>query len=262
MRNFSIYKKCITIRKFEEYLLKVFDKGVLRGTTHTCIGQELLPVLVAEFRVDGDVVIGNHRSHGHYLSISGNYNGLLAEIIGDSSGINRGHGGSQHIFDENIVIEFIGDGTFGEGIVYEAMNLASLVKAPLLLVLEDNGIAQTTDTKLTTSGTIEGRARAFGFDYIFADSIDPRNLEKAVEAAISRVRIARLPLLLHVRSYRLGPHSKGDDTRSEHDLESLWRRDPISFLEKELTVTEIEIANSEAREILNNVIRKLQLPLL
>ena len=61
-----------------------------------------------------------------------------------------------------MVAVVIGDGTLGQGLLYESLNLASVWELPVLFVVENNGIAQTTPTSATTGGTIEGRAVAFG----------------------------------------------------------------------------------------------------
>ena len=40
---------------------------------------------------------------------------------------------------DNIVVVFIGDGTLGEGVVYETFNLAMLLEIPLLIVCASGG---------------------------------------------------------------------------------------------------------------------------
>ena len=141
------------IRSVEQRLLKLFSEGKLFGTVHTCIGQEWTGVAVAESLKEGDLIFSNHRCHGHYLARTGDVEGLIAEIMGKQSGMCAGRGGSQHICSNgffsngiqggitpvagglafaqrlrganNITVVFIGDGTLGEGVVYETMNIAS-----------------------------------------------------------------------------------------------------------------------------------------
>jgi TPP-dependent pyruvate/acetoin dehydrogenase alpha subunit len=52
-----------------------------------------------------------------------------------------------------VAVAFLGDGTLGEGVLYEALNMASLWEAPILFVLENNGIAQTTPVELAWQET-------------------------------------------------------------------------------------------------------------
>lgn len=84
------------IRHFENLLLRMFAEGRLNGTTHTCLGQEYVPVSLAPL-LDGDHVLSNHRGHGHYLALFRDPAGLLAEIMGRAGAVCSGVGGSQHI---------------------------------------------------------------------------------------------------------------------------------------------------------------------
>src|SRR5580704_964002 len=181
--NTELFKRAATIRHFEETLLGLFSEGKLSGTVHTCIGQELCALAVVDNLREGDWIFSNHRCHGHYLAWSDDVRGLLAEIMGKRSGICGGRGGSQHLYRDQflsngvqggavpiaagcalalsrfkdsdfIATAFIGDGTLGEGVVYETLNLARKLGVPLLVVLEKNGYAQSTNTATTISGHI------------------------------------------------------------------------------------------------------------
>ena len=96
----NIYRKLVLIRKFEEKILDLFSKGLLFGTTHTSIGQEAIAVALSECLTKKDIVISNHRCHGHYLAITEDVYGLMAEIMGKDTGICGGRGGSQHLCKE------------------------------------------------------------------------------------------------------------------------------------------------------------------
>jgi 2-oxoisovalerate dehydrogenase E1 component len=248
-----LLQKALGIRLFEQRLLKLFSEGRLFGTVHTCIGQEWTGVALAEHLRPGDVIFSNHRCHGHYLARTGNYTGLFAELMGREGGICKGRGGSQHICDANvfsngvqggimpvsagiawakklgrtgdIVVACIGDGTLGEGAVYETMNIAAKWEIPLLIVLENNLYAQSTDQKDTLSGEIEARARAFGISTLRGDTWDPLALTEQMGVAVETVRRECRPLFLEVDTYRLMGHSKGDDNRDKAEVQSYWERD-------------------------------------
>ena len=75
------------VRTVEEQLLQLFAEGKLSGTTHTCIGQEMAAVaLAAALDRRTDVVVSNHRCHGHYLAWTDDPDGLLAEVMGKATG--------------------------------------------------------------------------------------------------------------------------------------------------------------------------------
>ena len=144
----------VLIRAVEERLLRLFAEGKVAGTTHTCIGQELSAVMLADsLDRERDIIFSNHRCHGHFIAWTGDVEGLIAEVMGRRTGVCRGIGGSQHLcgrqFFSNgvqggivpvsagiayaqklsqsggIVAVCVGDGTLGEGVVYETFNIAS-----------------------------------------------------------------------------------------------------------------------------------------
>src|SRR5487761_2144406 len=258
----SLYAFGHLIRLTEELILDQFSRGLVSGTTHTCLGQELAAMAVVRALDDPeDVVLSNHRNHGHFLTYCGNFLGLVAEIMGREAGVCGGWGGSQHLayrhFHSNgvqggmmgigaglalahklrhstgLVTAIIGDGTLGQGLVYEAMNLASVWSAPLLVVVENNGIAQTTESRHTVSGDIEARGAAFGFTtWRFSDD-EPDFCDK-VDAVVAQVRGSRRPGFVVLDTRRMGPHSKGDDLREAEELAGIRTRDPLQALGRRL----------------------------
>jgi 2-oxoisovalerate dehydrogenase E1 component len=263
------------IRLTEQLILDQFARGLVSGTTHTCLGQELAAMAVVRaLDHPEDAVLSNHRNHGHFLTYSGDFLGLVAEIMGRKAGVCGGRGGSQHLawshFHSNgvqggmtgigaglalarklratgaLVATIVGDGTLGQGLLYEAMNLASVWQAPMLVVVENNGIAQTTCTGDTIGGSIEARGAAFGLPtWRFADD-DPDFCRK-VAAVVAEVREARAPGFLVLDTRRMGPHSKGDDLRNRDELEVIRQRDPLLAMGRRLDSqlrSEIEARNA------------------
>ncbi|GAB1511101.1 thiamine pyrophosphate-dependent dehydrogenase E1 component subunit alpha [Actinophytocola sp. KF-1] len=242
----------LTIRHFEMLLLRMFGEGQLNGTTHTCLGQEYIPVALEPLLAD-DFVLSNHRGHGHYLARFRDPAGLLAEIMGRAGAVCAGVGGSQHLHRERflstgvqgqslpvavgiglhykrtgagrIAVAYIGDGTWGEGAVYEALNMAALWRVPVLVVVEHNGIAQSTPTPLQMAGSIAVRAAAFGADFLEITGHDVAEIRTRVAPVVTWVREQHRPAVLQFTTRRLGPHSKGDDTRPAEELEPLWAAD-------------------------------------
>src|SRR5512137_967002 len=115
----ELYRMMFTIRRFEETVLANFSKGVFFGTTHTCLGQEANAVGVLSCLQESDVVFSNHRCHGHFLAYGGDPRALFAELMGRSTGVCGGRGGSQHLHWRN----FYSNGVQG-GIVPIATGMA------------------------------------------------------------------------------------------------------------------------------------------
>jgi 2-oxoisovalerate dehydrogenase E1 component len=236
----------LLIRRFEERLLSEFSTGRLVGTTHTYIGQEANAAAIFAAADPGDVVFSNHRCHGHFLAYGGDPYQLAAELMGKATGLVGGRGGSQHIqwcnFYSNgiqggivpvatgmamaekiaqtgkLALVFLGDGTLGEGAVYESLNLASLWSLPVVYIVENNRYAQTTPTELAIAGSMTARFEAFGIKTWELDSPDVLSVMDVAREALTFSRQATRPVAVILHTYRFAAHSKGDDVRDAAEV--------------------------------------------
>jgi TPP-dependent pyruvate/acetoin dehydrogenase alpha subunit len=256
--NIRLYRSMLRIRRFEETVLENFSKGLFNGTTHTYLGQEANATGVLDHLAGGDIVVSNHRCHGHFLAYGGEPRSLFAELMGKASGVCGGRGGSQHLHWRNfysngvlggtapiaagmalaeklkgsrsVVVAFLGDGALGEGVLYESLNMASLWQAPILYILENNRIAQTTPTRLALAGSIPARFSAFDIPAVELDSSDVLEIWSTASELVAEVRRALKPQALILHTCRFGPHSKGDDTRPAEEIaEMRASRDPLTI---------------------------------
>ncbi|MDQ7247163.1 thiamine pyrophosphate-dependent dehydrogenase E1 component subunit alpha [Dongia sedimenti] len=252
----GFYEKMVLINTVESSLLNLFAEGLLRGTVHTCLGQEAIPTGVCAALEPGrDIVCSNHRGHGHFLAFGGEARPLIAEIMGDASGVCRGIGGSQHIqlgnFYSNgilggmspvatgmalaekrkgsggVVVQFLGDGALAEGVVSEAFNMAALWSLPILFAVESNGFAQSTPTALEHAGKLSARGAPYGIPITELDGNDVLAVHAAAQEAVGAARGAGGPQILFMNTYRLGPHSKGDDPRDPAEIARHAEQAPI-----------------------------------
>lgn len=256
--DLDLYRRLYLIRRFEETVLENFPKGVFFGTTHTALGQEANAVgVITPLRSD-DVIFSNHRCHGHFLAYGGDPRALFAELMGRATGVCGGRGGSQHLHWRNfysngvqggivpiavggalaekingggaLTVVFIGDGTLGEGALYEALNLAALWSTPALFVVENNRIAQTTPIEHALAGKIADRFQAFGIPVCELDTADVLQILPAAHRLAREARASRAPRALILNTHRFGPHSKGDDTRPAETVDRIRRdHDPLTI---------------------------------
>lgn len=259
--NHRIIKEALRIRKVEEKFLELFSQGKLNGTVHTCVGQEFSAVAFAGQLKKKDFIFSNHRCHGHYIAFTGDTRGLLAELLGKASGTCGGIGSSQHLCHNNffsngiqggivpvaagyalgnklkqngaIGLVFIGDGTLGEGALYETMNIISKWEIPLLIVCENNQYAQSTPQHVNLAGDILSRARAFGIRTGQGATASPDELMHKAEQAIDYVRSEMKPSFFLVDTYRLNAHSKGDDDRDPAEVASYQEKDFLHIFRNE-----------------------------
>jgi acetoin:2,6-dichlorophenolindophenol oxidoreductase subunit alpha len=269
-----LYRRMRFIRRFEESLLELFERGVLNGTTHACIGQEANAVAIVEHLRPDDHVFSNHRCHGHFLARTGDALGLMAEIMGKPEGVCGGVGGSQHLCapgfksngiqggivptaagialamqldggTDNVSVVFIGDGTLGEGAVYETLNIASLWRLPLVVVLEDNEWSQSTPSSANLAGGMRERFEAFGLPVWEVDSTDVDEIGEGAGAAIAHARATGGPVGVVIHTYRLCHHSKNDDNRPAGEVAARWALDPLAVHAPRLDAAEREAVDAE-----------------
>jgi len=278
--NYNLYKTMLLIRRFEERLLSEFSTGKLVGTTHAYIGQEADAAGVFSVTEPEDLVFSNHRCHGHFLAYGGEPYRLAAELMGRITGLVGGRGGSQHIHWRNfysngiqggivpvatgmalaekvratgkITLVFIGDGTLGEGVLYESLNIAALWKLPILFVLEDNHYAQTTPVEISVSGTISGRFAAFGIPVWERETTDVLEIKSAANEAVHSVRSGAGPGCLILHTHRFSAHSRGDDPRSHEELARIRQFDPLTVHGERLTPEACKKVESEVVVVIND----------
>lgn len=278
-------RTALLIRRTEQRLLALYSEGKLFGTVHTCIGQEFAAVAVGRAIAPHDTVFSNHRGHGHFLATGGTVEELVAEVMGKATGICRGRGGSQHLqkgryFSNGIqggivpvsaglawghklagsgaiAVVFIGDGTLGEGAVYETLNIASKWDLPLLVICENNLFAQSTSQAQTLAGDICARAQAFGIDTRHGNTYNWQALIDDVADAVAQVRTTSKPLFYRIDTFRLMAHSKGDDNRPAEYVQAHWDRDPLAVMDQEFRADPrwAELENSVGNEIAEAVAR-------
>jgi TPP-dependent pyruvate/acetoin dehydrogenase alpha subunit len=200
--------------------------------------------------------------------------------MGKATGLVGGRGGSQHIqwgnFYSNgiqggivpvatgmalaekarqtgkIVLAFIGDGTLGEGVLYESLNMAALWKLPILIVLEDNRIAQTTPVEKGVAGSMSGRFSAYGIPVWERDTTDVLEVSSVSTEAVRHVRNGVGPGCLILHTYRFSAHSKGDDSRLPQEIARIRMYDPLTVHGARLTAEDREKAENEVMEIVED----------
>jgi pyruvate dehydrogenase E1 component alpha subunit len=265
-RWLRFYRQMLKIRLFEEEVNQLYLGAKMPGLAHLYIGEEAIAVGVCEALRPDDYITSTHRGHGHCLAKGASVEKMFAELLGKEAGYCRGKGGSMHIADQDtgnlganaivggsagiatgaalsakmrgsdqVAVCFFGDGALGQGLLYEAMNMASLWKLPVLYVCENNNYNEYTHYRETTAGEVAARAQAFGIHSENIDGQDVRLVHEIVAKLIDRVRHRDGPAFLHCNTYRFHGHHVGDIDRAYYRSkreEEEWKtdRDPIKLL--------------------------------
>ena len=275
------------IRVFEETMRDEFAKGTVPAFIHLYIGQEAIASGICVELNDDDTIASTHRGHGHCLAKNSNLERMTMEIFCRADGLCEGKGGSMHIADlsvgmlganaivganapiavgaalrqrvmgENLVsAAFIGDGASNQGAVFEAMNLASVLKLPVLFVFENNGYAEFTGVDYHCGGgDIAGRAEGFGMPSYKLDGSDFFAVQEAAAEAVQRARKGDGPSAIECYAKRWYGHFEGDPQhyRTKKELESIRKNnDPLIIFRQK--VEEAGLIESSELDLIDDIL--------
>jgi TPP-dependent pyruvate/acetoin dehydrogenase alpha subunit len=263
-RRLGWLRQMITIRLFEDKVQELFMGGHIEGTTHLCQGQEAVSVGATAAMRPEDVLTNTYRGHGQALARGMPPERAFAELMGRSSGVAGGVGGSMHLVDfsvgnigsnaivgaglpiavgaamsfklrgeARVAVTFFGDAATNIGTFHEALNMASVWQAPVVFVIENNLYGEFSPVRETTPiDDLARRADAYAMPGLVVDGQDVGVVNAAVGEAIERARGGGGPTLLEMKTYRYRGHSRADPARyrPEGELERWKERDPIELL--------------------------------
>ncbi len=234
--------KMMLIRAFENTIREYKLRRQIYGMAHCYNGQEAIAVGACTALKKKDYVISNHRPHGHAIAKGVNISKIMAEIFGKSTGTSGGKGGSMHICDKNVrflpstgivgsgipiacgtafaskykkennvTCVFFGDGAANEDVLHECLNLASIWKLPIIFILEDNGLAVTTQTKCTSACLdYTTFSLAYNLKGVKVNGQDVEEVYMAVLEAADLARNSNCPTLIQAKTIRFCEHAEGE----------------------------------------------------
>lgn len=264
--NLELYKKLYLIRKVEGEICKYYHENEMKTPMHTSLGEEGIVVGVCYALKPNDQVFGTHRSHALYLAKTGETDKFFAEMYGKKTGRARGKAGSMHLSapemglmgtsaivgsiipiavgaafankrkkNGKMVAVFFGDGAIDEGVFWESLNVACLMRLPILFVCEDNGLAVHTSTlKRQGYKSITEIVSKFDCQVFQEQTTDAQALFELSRRAIKLAKVNQKPCFLHLKYYRYLEHVGVNEDfdagyRSREEFENWRKKDPIDL---------------------------------
>lgn len=284
------YWRMRAIREFEERMRREVQAGTVPGFVHLYCGQEAVAVGACMHLRDTDYIGSTHRGHGHCIAKGCDIGDMLLEIYCRQGGLCNGKGGSMHIADlhkgmlganaivgaappiaagaalsqvtrgtDGVALTFIGDGASNQGTVAESLNLAVVLKLPLIFLYENNGYAEFTGASYHHGGNIAQRAGGFGMPAETVDGVDFFAVYAAVGRAVERARRGEGPSAIEALAFRWYGHFEGDMQlyRDPQEVDKLRRTaDPLVRFEAGVTrdhgisADELREVDEEVRELI------------
>ncbi len=276
----DMHRRMIRIRLFEEAAGRLAQAARLPGFLHLYVGQEAVAAGVCTAITDADQISSTHRGHGHLVAKGGDFNQMMAELMGKATGYCKGKGGSMHISDlglnmlgangivgagtpiavgagfankyrgdGRVSVAFFGDGATNIGAFHEGANMACALKLPVVFVCENNEYGEFTPRHKTMAITdIVDRAAGYGMPGVIVDGMDVVAVHEAAVEAVDRARRGAGPSLIEAKTYRYYNHhgvkNLGLAYRPDSEVAEWKQRDAITGLERRLI--EAGLADADA----------------
>jgi len=265
----EMYRLLVLTREFEDRICGLWGKGGVIELPHGSQGQEAIAVGACYGLRRTDQVMPSLRTRGAFIVKGVPTKVQMAGIYGKVTGAARGKSTTHHMADpqrgvllgtgligsditvavgaalafklrreDNVVVDFFGDGAAQRGDFHEGLNFAGIFKLPIVFVLENNGFAEYTPLHKHFAGEeFACRAQGYGFPGLRLDGNDVLTVYEAVQQAISRARAGEGPTLLECVTYRYRSHCENQrpEYRRDPDEIAFWQqRDPIPRLAAQL----------------------------
>jgi pyruvate dehydrogenase E1 component alpha subunit len=241
----NAYRRMKTIREFEERLHQEIATGEIAGFTHLYAGQEAVAVGVCAHLGPTDYIVSTHRGHGHCIAKGCDVKAMMKEIFGRRDGLCKGKGGSMHIADVSVgmlgangivgggaplalgaalaarmdgagkvAVAFSGDGAANQGTTFEAMNMAVVLKAPVIFAFENNHYSEHTGVSYAVGAKdMASRAAGFGMAAHKVDGCDFFATYNLMTEVIAYCRAGKGPVAVEFDTERFYGHFEGDPQR-------------------------------------------------
>ena len=274
--------RMIEIRRTEEAIQAMFAAGLVKGSAHTCQGQEAVSVALASVATVEDVVTCTYRGHGVALALGMTPGEVLGEVLGRQTGSIGGVGGSMHLSapgigllptfaivgagipvavgaaigrrasgTDAVAIAVFGDGATNIGAFHESLNLAKVWNVPVVFLCENNLYGEYSRIDQTTPfEDLYRRGAAYEIPSRAVDGQDVDTLVEELGVEIAAARETSTPRFVEVKTYRFVGHSRSDTApyRRPGELDAWLERDPITMFGSRLIV-EGELTNTELEEL-------------
>lgn len=271
--NTELYKKLYLIRTAEKKIQEYYPQDKMKTPMHMSMGEEAIVVGICQALKKEDHVFGSCRSHGLYLAKTGETDQFFAEMYGKVTGGAKGKAGSMHLSapemglmgvmaivaggipvavgvafankrqkNNKIAAIFFGDGAIEEGCFWESLNVACLMKLPILFICEDNRFAKNTpDIKRHGYKNISEIVSKFDCNVFEEESTDAEVIYNLTRRAIDLMSANGMPCFLHLRYYRYLEHVGvneyfNEEYRLREEFEKWKEKDPIDLQRKKLLV--------------------------
>jgi len=274
------FRDMTIIRRMETSANAMYKSKEIRGFLHLYSGQEAICVGMEAGITPTDSIITAYRDHGWAYTRGVPAQAILAELTGRSGGVQKGKGGSMHMYtptlfggngivgaqvpigagiafahkfkgDGGVCVALYGDGAANQGQIFEAFNLASLHKAPCMFTCENNHYGMgTSDVRAAANPNYYTRGDAV--PGIKMDGMNVLAVRDFTKSVAEWMRAGNGPVVAEIETYRYYGHSMSDpgtSYRTRDEVQEVRKtKDPILMLKGYMLEGEL-VTEAELKEI-------------
>jgi len=253
-------------RECDNAILKLYKQGKIVGGAYSGYGNEATAVASAYALEDHDYVFPLHRDLGAHLVKGQSLRNIFLQQLGRASSATRGRDGTGHYADPSlkiygnvshlgamipvavgvalaakmrkedaVVMTYIGDGGSSVGEFHEGVNMAAVMKLPLVVIIENNQFAYSTPiAKQFAAQKLSDRAIGYGIPGVTIDGTNVTRVYDECSKAVERARSGEGPSLIETITMRMHGHSASDDASyvPKGMVEEWKKKDPIERFER------------------------------
>lgn len=284
-----MYKEMSIIRRMEMAADALYKAKKIRGFCHLSTGQEAVAIGIENAVTPEDTIITAYRCHGFAYSRGASVKSIIAELLGRSSGLSHGKGGSMHMFTKNFfggngivgaqvpvglgiafahkyrnencaTFTLYGDGASNQGQIFESFNMAKLWNVPCIFACENNKYGMGTAASRSSALT-DYYKRGQYIPGLKVNGMDVISSYIGAKYAKEWTLAGKGPIVLEFETYRYGGHSMSDPGTTYRTREEIQQmrssRDPITGLKNKLleqgiaTEDEIKAIDKKARSFVD-----------
>ncbi|MFQ5882874.1 MAG: thiamine pyrophosphate-dependent dehydrogenase E1 component subunit alpha [Candidatus Methylomirabilales bacterium] len=276
-------------RDLEDRVIKLYRQGRILGGCYVGTGEEAISVGSAGALEPDDVIAPSHRDLGAHLVKGVTPNEYMAQYLGRKTGLTRGKDGNIHFGDmsrriigfispmadgipvatgaaltfkirrePHIAVSYFGDGASSRGDFHEGLNLATVLRLPIVFICHNNQYAYSVPvSRQMAVPHVADRAKAYGLPTRIIDGNDILAVYQTTKEAAAQARGGGGPTFIECETMRMRGHAEHDDASYvPRELLEEWRgRDPIQKFERYLR--EREVPEEELRAIEARVVKEI-----
>jgi TPP-dependent pyruvate/acetoin dehydrogenase alpha subunit len=263
-----IYEAMVLTRAVEDRMVAMYRGGDLLGSLYTGHWHEAISVGAAAVLRQEDYLAPIHRDLGAHLWRGMEPWQVMASFMGKATSPTRGRDGTLHYGrldlnvynlpshipanypvatgmafaakyrgEDRVALAFCGDGSTSRADWHESLNIAGVLKLPIVFVVENNQFAYSTPVSLqTASETFAIKSVAYGMPGVKVDGTDVLAVYDAAEEAVGRARAGEGPSLIEAETMRMHGHAEHDpaDYVPREMFDEWAKKDPVQLFENVL----------------------------